>query len=885
MKTNLFPTSAALQAAFQSGALTPGEYSILTSGLPSFNYDNVKLTPKPSLTIPGAINNNVDQFFVKNTLAKAIKVLGSLPETTPTSLSTGSRYYIDFISGSDSNNGTSPSTPWQNLTKLVNLTLGAGTIIYIAADSAPTYNDTLADYLVGTNFPTTGFDNCGSATSTNPVIFKPYYPRGSTNAVPTLTWNASLMKSVTGYTPAWTNETAIGSNVWSIPWTFGTATMTCTSGSATVTNLNGKLPAGYWIVGPGITPFYVTSISGTSTAPGTITCSVNQSFTNVNVMVFQPNVSSNNLPTIASTISLALGAGAQLGVLALNQSATQTPNTFGQNPLQMVNIGDYTQTPFYQFTTKSSNIFGTGTVTVSGSGKALTALSPGDVCTITALGTTTQGFWNMLAGTLNSPITYAATNTFTVPANFGTGTIVATTTGVAPSSFLNLATSTSYTITALGTTSQAIWNALDSASGVNKIVSSVYVGVNWYDTYPKLYVYCTSNPATYWSNQIYAFTKGIFQTTANLRNTIFNGIGVYLSMLVSVANSSTTQPTVGLQFLNTSGNKARLFDFAQTAGTSLTASVTAINPNFSNVPSMMAKLGPTASSNFVSWLIINPVIIGGGQSYSQGACVYNQSTSNTGLNHHVIGGYGFKCLNGTGGANTDGSFAYSDISSNYYVFQGNVIEQSGVAFISNLTGNNGTISGNLAIDCLTFNQMNNSASNASQNHITVNNTWIWTGNVAAASIQSGAGVNNTSTIFSQFSTGFTIGGFEFFNNVAVDLVGAFGANGSKPMVKYQGGAITSAALAGNAAAGLGTTGLAINSTGSVDVTSTALSLVGSVADGNIWLPNPYGQGQGIPAYSSPLIGMGELLSNNYFDIRGNQYGTPPTPGCYETQGY
>jgi len=143
----------------------------------------------------------------------------SITETVPTQ--SGNRYYIDFINGSDSNNGTSPATPWKNITKLVGLNCGNGAIIFIAGakeDGTPieyVYEDTWANYKSAPSFPYNGADNLASSNASAPVIVRPYWPRGNAGVKPIIRHYASIAAS------DWTQETGLGSNVWSIPWVSG----------------------------------------------------------------------------------------------------------------------------------------------------------------------------------------------------------------------------------------------------------------------------------------------------------------------------------------------------------------------------------------------------------------------------------------------------------------------------------------------------------------------------------------------------------------------------------------------------------------------------------------------------------------------------------------
>ncbi len=52
-----------------------------------------------------------------------------------TTVSNGAIYYIDSVAGSDTNNGTSDLTPWQNISKLNPLTLSLGSKVYLKCGS------------------------------------------------------------------------------------------------------------------------------------------------------------------------------------------------------------------------------------------------------------------------------------------------------------------------------------------------------------------------------------------------------------------------------------------------------------------------------------------------------------------------------------------------------------------------------------------------------------------------------------------------------------------------------------------------------------------------------------------------------------------------------
>jgi len=57
-------------------------------------------------------------------------LLGSIPNTA---YAAGTTYYVSHSGGSDSNSGTSPSSPWKTLTKLSSVTFAAGDIILLKA--------------------------------------------------------------------------------------------------------------------------------------------------------------------------------------------------------------------------------------------------------------------------------------------------------------------------------------------------------------------------------------------------------------------------------------------------------------------------------------------------------------------------------------------------------------------------------------------------------------------------------------------------------------------------------------------------------------------------------------------------------------------------------
>lgn len=135
--------------------------------------------------------------------------------TSMPALIAGNRYYIDPVAGDDINNGTSPATPWKNLTKINGLNPGNGAIIHLASDGIFEYVDTIANYFVSANrkFPGNNCDNLRSTNAAAPIVVKPYTARqGSAQKQPIIRWYASIAVG------DWTEETGLGPNVWSIPW-------------------------------------------------------------------------------------------------------------------------------------------------------------------------------------------------------------------------------------------------------------------------------------------------------------------------------------------------------------------------------------------------------------------------------------------------------------------------------------------------------------------------------------------------------------------------------------------------------------------------------------------------------------------------------------------
>ncbi len=172
------------------------------------------------VTVPYVTSNaQIEDTYRQVVSQIGLKTMPTVVETIPTAQLTGTKYYIDPIAGSDSNNGTAPATPWANLTKLVALSPAAGSVIHIAADGVFDYAETLAAYKLRTKFPSNSTDGF-RGSSTQPIIIKPYVVRpASTQTKPIVRYYARIVSG------DWTNEqgttvsgTVLGANVWSIPW-------------------------------------------------------------------------------------------------------------------------------------------------------------------------------------------------------------------------------------------------------------------------------------------------------------------------------------------------------------------------------------------------------------------------------------------------------------------------------------------------------------------------------------------------------------------------------------------------------------------------------------------------------------------------------------------
>jgi hypothetical protein len=99
------------------------------------------------------------------------------PTWTPTHA-----YYIDSNLGNDNNNGTSATTAWKNLTKIHNVVLVPGDVVYLARNSVWTNQSFY-------------FDNGSAGSSAKPIVIEAY---GTGNA-PTISFPAAVWSSSTPY--------------------------------------------------------------------------------------------------------------------------------------------------------------------------------------------------------------------------------------------------------------------------------------------------------------------------------------------------------------------------------------------------------------------------------------------------------------------------------------------------------------------------------------------------------------------------------------------------------------------------------------------------------------------------------------------------------------
>jgi len=113
--------------------------------------------------------------------------------------------YIDWNRGNDSNDGSSPTLAWKNLTKIDDAAAAAGDQFLLADDSIWEYD--LSSRVVP---PTTW-----AGTKTNPVVIGKYSVNGSNTQKPTIKWNRKLL------TTDWTYSAPNNAWVYTAPGNVG----------------------------------------------------------------------------------------------------------------------------------------------------------------------------------------------------------------------------------------------------------------------------------------------------------------------------------------------------------------------------------------------------------------------------------------------------------------------------------------------------------------------------------------------------------------------------------------------------------------------------------------------------------------------------------------
>jgi hypothetical protein len=414
-----------------------------------------------------------------------------------------------------------------------------------------------------------------------------------------------------------------------------------------------------------------------------------------------------------------------------------------------------------------------------------------------------------------------------------------------------------------------------------------------------LYVCAPFNPTTYFGSVKVFGVQGMFSSFyQGLHNVKFIGIQVEVGSLITMVNTSTVAVT-GLEIYNCVFNWSQIGYFNnQNSNASPQMCAYSVHDNLINDCPASAIQNATAggtAGNTMSYNVYNNALYSGNTSCSYGgALFYNQGLGGT--NHHVWGNYGFDCRNGTGGNNIDGAMIYADIGTGDCAIMGNVAEQCGQPFQQNCAIGTYCVA-NLAIDCVGMNKITNATPYvASTSAVDAQNTWIWTGRVPVSSIyvtgngkgplpagaiQVGPGTGAYGPIFAQWNDGagtYPVASYAQVNNLAVDVLGAFGA--SKPMSSFVPTHVTTNLVAGLACAGLGNANLALNNGSDVTQTAGIMSAVGSVADVPLWLESA-GSGSAKLAIGSVLSAIGEPLSLQYLDIKRATFNQVPSPGCYE----
>jgi hypothetical protein len=408
----------------------------------------------------------------------------------------------------------------------------------------------------------------------------------------------------------------------------------------------------------------------------------------------------------------------------------------------------------------------------------------------------------------------------------------------------------------------------------------------------KLYVYSSGgNPTTYY-NGVYLAGQPVFSSSwEGGHHTKWVGLRFeYCNGFILEYSSTNANSVQGFEISDCVFYRCNPGYFANkaTAGSASEMVVTFKNLRLIETPSSGIRLGSTTGTagNTMSWEVLKVRVYGGNYCSSVGgALLYNQAKGGT--KHIVWGCYGYDCRNGTGGNNIDGAFVYHDVSSRDNITAFNIAERCGVPFQLNNSVNS-TMVANATIDCIGLAQITGApdVNTPNQSYICAHNTWLWTGRVNSADIPIGPSAPKfaTGAVITEFNdqVGAFGSGNKFTNLVIANnlAVSADPASANKPMLSYILSQVTTALIAGNAAAGLGAV---LAKDNGVDSTATGnvIALAASLADIETWLPNAR-TGNARPAKDTPLAGIGAALSIQYQDIAGKNFAARPTPGCYET---
>lgn len=420
----------------------------------------------------------------------------------------------------------------------------------------------------------------------------------------------------------------------------------------------------------------------------------------------------------------------------------------------------------------------------------------------------------------------------------------------------------------------------------------------------KIYCYCPANPTSYFGSVKMIMYRPVFSSqTLGLHNVKFYNLQFELCTAVSMSTTDNgTVPVTGLEIAHCAVKKGHIgyFNNQMTNAAPQECAVTVRDCYLEDTPGSGIRTrtgGADGSSgtagNTLSFEVYrNTLMRGNLHSSNGGALLYNQAYGGT--KHHAWGNYVFGALNGTGGNNADGAAIYSDVYARNFVASANIVKQCGMPFQLNNV-QNGHVSGNFAIDCLTFGLFSGVTLTAfpSQSYRVIHNTWLWTGQVEPSSIQMspGIGISNwgvNAYVFRQYVDG-TGGGtskvdFALANNLAILVSDSgFSSKGAYAFVSASGtpGAFLTAGLA---AIGFSTANkVAVD--GGVDVSAnpSVLTYNGPASDAYLCMADP-ANGSAVLSIGSPLIARGVALSVSYTDIRGRNFsGAAPTPGCYEPQ--